>query len=44
MSALAPLMIGTAVSHNYGILVVGGNPFYSVRAGGTGNTPSVSVG
>ena len=44
MSALAPLMIGTAVSHNSGIPVAGGNPVYSVQAGGTGNIPSVPVG
>ena len=44
MSALAPLMIGTAVSHNSGILVAGSNLVYSVQASGTGNTPSVPVG
>ena len=44
MSTLAPLMIGTAVSHNSRIPIVEGNPVYSVRAGGTGNTPSVPVG
>ena len=44
MSVLAPLMIGTVVSHNSGILVSGGNPIYSVQAGGTRNTPSVLVG
>ena len=44
MSALAPLMIGTTVSHNSGMFVAGGNPVYSVWVGGSGNTRSVSVG
>ena len=44
MSALALLMIGTAVSHNSRIPIAGDNPVYSVQAGGTRNTPSVSVG
>ena len=40
MSAFAPLMIGTVVSHNSEILVSRGNPVYSAQAGGTGTTPS----
>ena len=44
VSTLAPLMIGTTVSHNIGIPVVGGNPIYSVWAGGTANTPSIPIG
>ena len=44
MSTLAPLMVGTAMSHNSGIPVFGGNPVYSVQDGGTGNTSSVLVG
>ena len=43
-SVHVPLMTGTVVSHNSGILASKGNPFSSVQVGGTGNIHSALVG
>ena len=43
-SVHAPLMTGTMVSHNFGILASKGNPVSSVQVGGTGNTLSALAG
>ena len=40
----APLMIGTVVSHNSGILAFEGNPISSVQVGGIRNTLSALAG
>ena len=43
-TAHVPLMIGTVVSHNYGILVSEGNPASYVQADGNINVSSVLTG
>ena len=44
VSVLAPLMIGTAVSNNFGILAFAGNPVSHVQADGNDNMSSVLTG